>query len=210
VTEGRRPGGRAPAFPWLDHLRRDRRGLPVPWINAWGAESVEATDVRPDPVVGGALAAFHLDHGDVPDFTRQAPQRQRQAMIEGLCQVCGKPVPWSRRNLVVADLAVDWVWSPERRREVPTMTEPWLCDRCCAIAVDWCPALIRRRRGDVMRVVPVRSPREVLLMVSTGRVDGFDGAGTEVRMWGKVQLLGLDIVRTAPADPAALVPCPGL
>jgi hypothetical protein len=203
---------RPPAFPWLDHLRRDRRGLPVPWVNAWGAESAAAARVAPDQLVDGELAMFHDDYGDVPDFTRQSPQRQRRAMIEGLCQVCGKPVPWSRRNLVVADLAVDWVWAAESRREVATVTEPWLCDRCCEIAVHWCPALIRRRRGDVMRVVPVRAMREVRLMVSMGRVDGHESAGDAVRMWAKVQLVGLDIVRSSPAAAGspALVPCPGL
>ena len=24
--------------PWLSHLRTDRRGLPVPWVNRWGPE----------------------------------------------------------------------------------------------------------------------------------------------------------------------------
>lgn len=181
-------------FPWLAHLRRDRRGLPVPYINAWGAEDEAPRWVEHDPLVGGP-AVFVGDVGDVPDFTRQNQQRQRRCMVEGLCQVCGKPVPWSRRNLVVASLSVKWQWVAERRREVPVISEPWLCDRCCAIAVGWCPALIRRTREEQLQVVRVRSPREVTPIVSVGSIDGIPEAGTQVRIWSKLQLLTLDIQR---------------
>lgn len=185
-----RPG----PYPWLDHLRRDRRGLPVPFINAWGAETRETTRVAYDPLVGG-VALFLDDHGDEPDFTRQNPQRQRRCWVEGLCQVCGKGVPWSRRNLVVAALSVKWSYVDSLRREVPVVAEPWLCDRCCAIAVGWCPALIRRSREEQLQVVPVRSAREVLPIASVGRVDYYPEAGGKVVLWSKVQLLTLDVVR---------------
>lgn len=183
-------------FPWLDHLRRDRRGLPVPYINAWGAESVERGRVEVDPLVGGP-AWFVDDYGDEPDFTRQNPQRQRRCMVEGLCQVCGKPVPWSRRNLVVADLSVKWQYVAERRCVVPVVAEPWLCDRCCAIAVDWCPALIRRSREEHLQVVRVRSVREVALVVSVGEIVGLPQVGDHVMLFAKVQLLAVDIRRAS-------------
>jgi hypothetical protein len=181
-------------FPWLAHLRKDRRGLPVPYINAWGPEAVEHTRVEHDPVVGGP-AVFFDDHGGVPDFTAQNPQRQRQCVVEGLCQVCGKPVPWSRRNLVLGSLSVEWAWVPELRQEVPMVYEPWLCDRCCAIATAWCPALIRRTKDEKLQVVKVRSQREVQLVVSNGSVDGFPEAGQQVKIWAKIQLLSVDIQR---------------
>lgn len=188
-------------FPWLAHLRTDRRGLPVPFINAWGDEAGARVRVEHDPLVGGP-AVFVDDHGDEPDFTRQNQQRQRRCMVEGLCQVCGKFTPWSRRNLVVASLSVKWQWVGEWGREVPVVSEPWLCDRCCAIAVGWCPALIRRTREEQLQVVPVRSPREVQEIVSVGRVDACPEAGEQVRIWVKLQLLSLDIQR----PPAVAVP----
>lgn len=191
-------------FPWLAHLRRDRRGLPVPYINAWGDEASSARRVAYDPLVEGP-AVFIDDHGDVPDFTRQNQQRQRRCMVEGLCQVCGKPVPWSRRNLVVASLSVKWQWVGELRREVPVVSEPWLCDRCCMISVRWCPALIRRTREEQLQVVRVRSAREVTPIVSVGSIDGIPEAGTQVRIWSKLRLLTLDIQR-APEDAAAAAP----
>ncbi len=189
-----RPG----TFPWLDHLRRDRRGLPVPFVNAWGAETPERTRVEPDPRAAGRLALFHDDHGDEPDFPRQNPGRQRECMVDGLCQVCGKFAPWSRRNLVLAPISVEWSYVDNLRRWLPVIFEPWLCDRCCEIAVGWCPALIRRRREEQLQVVPVRSPREVVPILSLGRVDTVPQAGDGVALWAKVQLLTVDIRRTEP------------
>lgn len=188
---------RPQAFPWLAHLRKDRRGLPVPYINAWGAETPESYRIAHDRLVGGP-AMFRDDVGDEPDFTRQNPQRQRECMVAGLCQVCGKRVPWSRRNLVISDLSVKWHWVGELRREVPVVAEPWLCDRCCTIAVGWCPALIRRTRDEHLEVVKVRAEREAQLIVSNGVVDGQQHDGP-VFMWAKLQLLTLDIRRAPEA-----------
>jgi hypothetical protein len=189
--------GRSSAFPWLDHLRRDRRGLPVPFINAWGERTIGSMRADHDPVVGGQ-AMFFDDHGDVPDFTYQSPQRQRQCMVQGLCQVCGKPVPWSRRNLVISGMSVEWQYVADLRREVPVVTEPWMCDRCCAIATTWCPALIRRRVDEKMTVIPVRSQREVQIVVSVGSIDGPGLEWTRQRpvfMHAKLRLLTMQIVK---------------
>jgi hypothetical protein len=187
--------GRPDAFPWLRHLRTDRRGLPVPYVNAWGAEK----DLRVDHDQSvGRPAVFFDDHGDVPDFTRQSFQRQRRCMVDGLCQVCGKPVPWSRRNIVLANMSIEWVWVTDLRREVPVIHEPWLCDRCCAIATTWCPALIRRARGEKLQVIAVRSPRDVQQVVSVGSVSqpGLEWTVRKpVAMWVKLRLLSTDIVR---------------
>lgn len=113
---------------WLSHLEVDRRGIPVPWINTWTAvEGVNPlADPSVDPLTGepagtdgftvryDSLAqqdGYFLDDEDRaafghPDFTSQNPGRQRAAMIQGLCQVCARHVPWSRRFLVVAGLSV--------------------------------------------------------------------------------------------------------
>lgn len=191
-----------PAFgPRLAHLRRDRRGLPVPYVNRWGVtEDLDRLRVDYDQHVR-QRAVFYDDDGlDVPNFTSQNMGRQRQVMVEGLCQVCGRPVPWSRRNLVVAPNSVEWVHV--NGREVPVVFEPWLDDMCADIAVNWCPALIRRRRDEQLVVVPVRSPRDVQLVVSTGWVGGPHEAETRanpVAMWVKIALLRHNIVRASAA-----------
>lgn len=155
---------------WLGHLRRDRRGLPVPWINAWGAEDLAHTRIAADRWADGLPAVFHDDHGDVPDFTRQNMGRQRRSMRQGLCQVCGRPVPWRRRHLVVAGGTGENI-TTEQHGTLGVISEPWVDARCLHVALTWCPALIRKTRDQQLRVLKVTSPREVVVFVSTGRVD---------------------------------------
>lgn len=163
-------GGRPSTSPRLDHLLKDRRGLPVPYINAWGDESPERMRIDFDRRVG-MRAAFYDDHGDVPDFTRQAVQRQRECMVDGLCQVCARPVPWSRRFLVVAAMSVDMV-QVDGVGLVAAVSEPWLDERCALIATRWCPDLIRRRRGERLQLIRVRSAGQVQLTTGTGWIEG--------------------------------------
>lgn len=177
--------------PFLEHLHRDRRGIPVPWVNRWGTEDLARVRLDHDPHVGG-LAVFNDDdpHG-APDFTRQHMARQRQAVAEGLCQVCGRHIPLSRRRLVVADLSVERipVRTPTRRYTVPAVTEPWLDDRCATFAVQRCPALIRRSRSEALRIVEITSKRQVQIIASVGYVDGPLEAESRARrpiMWLKI------------------------
>lgn len=193
------------AAQWLAHLRRDARGLPVPWVNRWGTETAAATRIDRDPVVG-RLAVFHDDHGDVPDFLRQNMGRQREAMMVGLCQVCGRRVPWSRRNLIVSSASCQKInaedpHAPIGTRQAIAISEPWLDDRCAAIATQLCPALIRRADADDLHLVPVRSHAEATPVLSLGRLDLEALAGTpaqklrllpyagrSVAMWVKIML----------------------
>lgn len=223
------PAGRLPATAkaardlagdWLAHLRRDPRGLPIPWINRWGGETVAATVVRHDPHVGRP-GVFHTDHGAEPDFTRQNIGRQREAMMRGLCQVCGRPCPWSRRNLVVSGATCETVRIEELGNTACTaVSEPWLDDRCAAIATLLCPALIRRRHDEDLHVVAVRGPRDVRLLVSVGYLDPAELAdadadpateaallaaagGQPVAMWVKAVLLRQQVtIRDSTPAPA--------
>lgn len=191
-TEARaRKRPRPSPFPWLDHLRRDRRGLPVPYINAWGPERIE---VRPDPLVDGRMAAFHVDdYAAGPDFTKQATQRQRECMVKGLCQVCGLEVPWHARSLVVSSLSVDFRAIPGNPAAA-VIHEPWLCMRCVRIATRWCPALIRRTDTTDLVVHPIRGPGDVIQTVAVGRVDGYAELGHRIAMSVKQTLRTLRIV----------------
>lgn len=191
--------------PWLGHLRRDRRGLPVPYVNRWGPEDTARMEIRHDPHAQGR-AVFLDDSAETePDFTRQNMGRQRECMALGLCQVCARPVPWSRRNLVVAALSVEWVYLPEYRAEVPVVFEPWLDDRCAEIAVSWCPALIRRQRSEELTVIKIRSRRDVALVASRGWVEGHLAEETQADqavIWLKLAVLNHRIARTEPAPRA--------
>lgn len=186
--------------PWLAHLRRDRRGLPVPYINLWGQQTIENTRVEFDRHVGRD-AVFVEDAADGPNFLKQSPQRQRECVVMGLCQVCGRPTPWSRRNLVISGISVDFVTVAGRTRAV--LTEPWLDDRCAEIATKWCPALIRRQHREDLTLVPIRSQSEAQLVISSGWLEGPLEAATKaepVAMFAKVILLGLEIEPKYPVE----------
>lgn len=160
-----------PSFdPWLRNLRRDRRGLPVPYVNMWGTETIENTRVAYDRNVGMLAQFVDEDPHGLPDFLKQCRQRQRECMVRGLCQVCARIVPWSRRFLPVGPNMGQNVLVDGRMRAA--FSEPWLCERCADIAVNWCPALIRRRKEDKLLLVPVTGPRQVKLITSTGYLDG--------------------------------------
>lgn len=194
-----------PAFdPWLSHLRRDRRGLPVPYINAWAPEEEGRMRIAYDR--HAERRAMFLDDADgtEPDFTRQNMGRQRECMDGGRCQVCHRQVPWSRRRLVVSDVSVKWEVVDELGgRRVPVIHEPWLDERCAAIATAWCPALTRRERAGDLLLVPVTSKRDVQLVLSVGALTGPLEAETRadpVGMWVKARLL---THRIEPAFPLA-------
>lgn len=180
---------------FLSHLRTDRRGIPVPYVNRWGlTEEVERIEIQHDRNIGQYGVFYRDDDLDVPDFTTQNAGRQRECMAQGLCQVCARFVPWSRRFLVVAALSVERI--KLARRDVVVVTEPWLDQRCAEFALEKCPALIRRTREEQLTLVPITSKRQVRLIVSQGWVEGpFEELSrlTQPVMWAKLALTGVRI-----------------
>lgn len=163
---------KAPEF--LSHLRTDARGRPVPVVNRWGLEEKqEHVAIRYSWLVGGA-AVFYDDQDETePDFKSQNIGRQREITLQGLCQVCARQVPWSRRFLVISSVSVGRVTSPGERQGAITVTEPWLDQRCAEFAMKYCPALIRRADADDLTLVSITSKKDCEILVGTGTIDGF-------------------------------------
>jgi hypothetical protein len=179
---------------WLEHRPRDRRGIPVPYINQWGGEDATRYRIALDRHVRGPALFLDDDQDGEPDFTHQNMARQRECMVAGLCQVCARSVPWSRRWLVVADVTTNNVRAIGQ--DIAVIHEPWLCQRCAAFAVEHCPALIRRRRTERLLLVPVTRRGVIRLFVSTGFVDPPAPCAQESHrlmpaMWVKAQLPGV-------------------
>jgi hypothetical protein len=158
---------------WLDHLRRDRYGRPIPQVNRWGlVEKLELAQVQFDPLVGGN-AAFYFDAGETePDFTRQNVHRQRRSVITGECQVCGRQVPWKRRHLVISSVSTSTVQSRGPMLGRLVVSEPWMDARCAEFAITKCPELIRRSRGEDLTLISVTSPTDVDIVFKVGAVEG--------------------------------------
>jgi hypothetical protein len=181
---------------WLSHLRADRRGLPVPYVNRWGLdEDDDLLTINYDENVR-RLAVFYDDSQEpVPNFTAQNMQRQRECVMQGLCQVCRRPVPYSRRCVVISSISVETVNVAGQDRAV--IFEPWLCTRCALFAVDRCPALIRRKETEDLTVFPIRRPSDFQVTVSLGWVEGpleAQSRETPPAMWAKI-ILDPSVVR---------------
>jgi hypothetical protein len=180
----------------LKHLRTDRRGIPVPFVNLWGPEDENRLRIGYDRCVGGLAVFQDDDDQDVPDFTRQNIQRQRECMVDGLCQVCARPVPWSRRFLIVSSISVEAVKVP-LRGELIVVTEPWLDGFCARFALEKCPGLIRRKTAKDLDLVSVRSKLDVEMVVSSGTIDGPLAEMSQTIqpfMWAKLYLSRLRII----------------
>lgn len=198
---------------WLAHLRRDDRGRPVPYVNRWGLDDdVARFTIEHDPVAGRP-GVFYRDDGP-PDFLHQSPQRQREVTRLGWCQVCGRPVPWSRRFLVVSSISVESITVDDSMPPRPALalTEPWLDERCAEFAVTRCPGLIRRTRDSDIALLSITSQRQCSLVVSRGYLDGpleAESRRVEPAMWAKIVVpsrvlaeLGTRTVRYADEVPA--------
>lgn len=172
----------------LKHLRLDRRGIPVPYINRWGkVENTDLMSLKYDPNVR-EQAVFYDDSGEAePDFTRQNFQRQRECMVRDLCQVCRRSIPKQDRRLVIAPMTVETIEAYGRPHVV--IFEPWLDPICADLAVNRCPELIRRTRDEQLTVVPV--PTDPVSFVSKGWVEGpLEDRSRQVQpvMWVKILL----------------------
>lgn len=177
--------------PQLAALPRDRRGLPCPWINIRGnGEDPTRWGMRHDRLARRPGIFFRDDPAGEVDFTKQSPQRQREATMRGLCQVDGAPIV-GPRYLVLADVSVSTVVLPDGRRTV-TVTEPWLCRSCADFAIRYCPALIRRKRTEHLSLVTVTDPAaDTRIILSTGWIDGpYEAASKAAQpvMWAKISL----------------------
>lgn len=160
----------------LQHLRIDvETGRPVPWTQAWHNPKGENNDRLTIGYCDAAkgMGAFLLDDPEtdlVADFTRVAPQRQRQSMVYGLCQVCARPLDWGIRALPVSKSTIEEI--DLHAQKVIVVHEPWLCPDCAYFAGKWCPHLLGRRAQMDLVFVPVSGPDVCQLVMSNGWVEG--------------------------------------
>lgn len=129
---------------------------PVPFITAWSGEPRRARVVTWRPIWGvrygdevpgdrvdQVLWAAHHEapgQGD-PQFLVVHPQRQRAAMTDLLCQVCGQAPPPDERGplWLIIDARGDWDDWPEGA----LTTHPPVCVPCAQLSRERCPEVRR-------------------------------------------------------------------
>ncbi|ONI85995.1 hypothetical protein ALI144C_12180 [Actinosynnema sp. ALI-1.44] len=132
----------------------------VPYVTAWSAESIVCPKLVTHPLGGVAYPDETLTDRDSrgnlwartaycpgqgkPDYGIVHPMRQRRAMRQLLCQVCGGPADRTEAGVLwlLQDHRQDWVGWPEAM----AVTEPPICRACVPLSLKLCPAL---RKGAV-------------------------------------------------------------
>jgi hypothetical protein len=76
-----------------------------------------------------------------PDFGALHPVRQRQAMLELLCQVCGGPASRTRQGWLFVMPRPPRDEAPRAWPEGERTTAPPVCEPCAAVAMLHCPHL---------------------------------------------------------------------
>ncbi len=166
-------------------------GLRVPWVTRWsndvvrqpygvhryedGTYAVGYADPREDDWdrYGVLWMRENNDPTGEPQFSQVSTFRQRQSMVDGICQVCGN---------VIQDDPIHWLMT-ENQLEHYGDTEPGLlpdlgavtfspptCAKCVEISLRLCPALGRNKR------VLVKVSKYTLIGVM-GETVRFDAAG---------------------------------
>lgn len=98
------------------------------------------------------LVSLHggsIEAAGPPQWSQINCHRQRMAMDEQRCQVC------SRLGAKLWVVPADWA-DPERQDESIITPHPPVCDRCCDLALNLCPALGRTPQAVIAagRVLP--------------------------------------------------------
>ncbi|WP_421738403.1 hypothetical protein [Caulobacter sp.] len=72
---------------------RLKPGVDVPWMTSWSEE--EGLGVRPCPSIGGRLAVCQVERPGFgrPQYSMNHFRRQREAVIQMRCPMCGEPTP---------------------------------------------------------------------------------------------------------------------
>lgn len=121
--------------------------VPVPQAVLWTAEN--RSFLAPDPLVPGHLAMCNdeAQGQGKPIFGTPHMQRQRKLVIEGLCDLCGKPL--KGRSKVSLSHAGERTGADGL---CVMQVEPMLHKECAALSLQHCPSLKRDTRGGTLNI----------------------------------------------------------
>lgn len=162
-------------------------GVPVPWTVSWSGEETAGFTIEPCAFANGRPAICQaVDPGKgKPSFGAPHMQRQRQAIAQGLCDLCGRPLHLKTKVSL----------SHARMRagaEGPCImqVEPLLHKECAGLSARHCPSLKRDLKAGTMFVRQVTRYRVQFALMSPVYV--LEQTGIEITAVGhaKVELLG--------------------
>jgi len=151
-------------------VERRYGNMPVPITVLWSAE--EPLHLAPCAHAGGKTAVCNgVAPGEgKPIFGKPHMQRHRQAIVDGLCDLCGKTL--NQRTKVSLSHARE---QPGADGLCVMQVEPLLHKACAAVSVRHCPSLKRDIKLGTLRVRQVNRYRVQLAQLTSAATFEFTG-----------------------------------
>jgi len=158
---------------------------PVPYTVSWSGE--DRIFLERCPHAGGSLAICQEVRPGVgkPKFGAPHMNRQREAVVRGLCDLCGKPL--KTRTKVSLSHARSRTHAAEPLDVL--QVEPLLHRECALISASYCPSLKRDIRNGTVEIRQVTQWRAQLAIYSEQGVFEVCGERRKAICLAKVQLL---------------------
>jgi len=145
--------------PQVTQLPRNGAGRPVPGNVAWyKADDDGAILVTSNDELGGHITCPCIPGRGTPAFGEQCPVRQRQFMVQRLCDLCTKNIAASEQLVFVGETDAQYY------------LEPPLHQACAAYALQVCPRL--HANGDRIEVALAQT-----YMLTEDRITGMTAEG---------------------------------
>ncbi|WP_276200647.1 hypothetical protein [Chelatococcus sp. XZ-Ab1] len=137
--------------------------VPVPYTASWSAEE-GTTHVAPCRWASGrpALCQAVARGEGKPLFGKPHAQRQRQAIVDGLCDLCGRPL----KNCTKVSLSHARTHANGAHGLANLQVEPLLHRECAATSARLCPSLRRDLRDGAIEVRQVTRFRVQIAVIA--------------------------------------------
>lgn len=159
-------------------------GSLVPWTSPWTGEDAEH-EVRREHYLDGAWALCQrVAPGEgKPIFGSAHYQRQRQAIVQGRCDVCGRMIRPGQAKVLLHPGSrlkgtdeVGHVMAPSHRE-------------CARLAADACPWIVREIEAGKLTVTVVRKSRVALAILDPEIVEAETGKRFDFPVVGHAKLI---------------------
>lgn len=120
-----------PLPPQLEHLPKDRRGFPIPYVAEWDSSSDGCATLIHNGNVLRLDCDCTIGQGS-PILGKQCPLRQRDCMSQRRCQVCSYPIPAHEDCHFLGSYEGNVFWEPPLHRT------------CALYSLRVCPGITRQ------------------------------------------------------------------
>lgn len=156
--------------------------LPVPWTTAWSGEN--RFEVRYCPYAKRA-ALWQPEAPGVgkPDFAKPHSVRQRRAMVECRCDICGKPL----KNASKLSLSQESARQVQGIGVALLVVEAMMHTDCARVALSFCPSLKRQALEGSLKIRQVFRWRTIISTLTADATEEFagvrrEGAGGHIKL----------------------------